>query len=257
MVPNFQILKDVIEGKNFTLHQQHIWSITLDHILGTELLLRFDSDIKKNTNTAQWIKIAEDCDLLQALTFEILKKIVRHQDFLQKKHAPYFINISPPVLTLDFVKKIQCLFEEYNFNPARIGVEFTERQPILDICVFQKVHQILKTMGVKTALDDYGCGFSTMNFLTIVPVDCVKIDQSILYDARNDTQKNNFLMSLINCAHLYKAQIIAEGVETQNDYEFAKSLGCHGIQGFYKDHPNLFIPNCVDESQSPKRSIQI
>jgi EAL domain-containing protein (putative c-di-GMP-specific phosphodiesterase class I) len=234
-------LRQCIESGNFAIFRQNIYAIDGVTPMGTELLLRISSQSNEEGTAQAWIELAEKSDLVGPLTLKIVEKLIENAHEIHPQWAPYFINITPPVMTKDFVQNVEKLLKNSPISFHDIGFEFTERQSIPCIHVFQEAIEELKKLGVITALDDYGCGFSTMSFLKNAHVDRVKIDQSLLQKAQNNKDIHFLLESLMSFAQDFNMDVIAEGVETQADFEYAQSLGCDGVQGFYLKRPELFM----------------
>lgn len=242
--------QDVIFHSCFALFSQEQQYINnkatqkLSRSAGTELFIRVPNPNKSDTylNTEDFIIHVNQTGQLGALTTKIIEKIIRHAALLEHSHAPYYINVPPPLVTPAFAEELATKLEQANLPAHLIGIEFTEREAILDRINFDAGVAELKRMGISLALDDYGKGNSTREFLIGLPVDRVKIDRSLLCDAQNDEIKAAQLRTDIAYMKKNGMEVIAEGIETADDYTFALNLECDGVQGYFFDRPKVLIP---------------
>lgn len=211
---------------------------------GTELFIRVPSPNEKDTyiNTEDFIIHMSESGQLGRLTTKIIEKVIRNAAVLDRSQAPYYINVPPPLITPAFAKELALKLKQADLSTDLIGIEFTEREAILNRSNFDAGVAELKRIGITLALDDYGKGISTREFLTGLPVDRVKIDRSLLCDAQKDETKANQLQTDIQYMKKRGIEVIAEGIETADDYTFALNLGCDGIQGYFFDKPKMLIP---------------
>eukprot|EP01035_Chromulina_nebulosa_P022666 gene22666-29351_t len=219
------------------------WDINLRTPLGTEVLLRIPSPTDKQLylSTSYWIDCAESNDKLEELSYKILTKLIKNTHLLNPYHIPYYINIPPPIVSVALVNHIKTLLDQVSLPYHFIGVELTERQPIIDYMQFRRGIDALQQLKMPVALDDYGRGYATMQFLRDFHVDRVKIDRGLLHDAKNNLSKRLTLVSLLDFATEFDIEVIAEGVETESDHAFVRKLNCDGVQGFYSGAPKILV----------------
>lgn len=243
MKAHLQHLSGCITNGDFVLMQQPICALDLSTPLGTEILVRISPPLNPlhNLTAHNWIHLAEQNHLLEELTLKIIQKLDTHAKALDPSQAPYYINLSPPMLNHAFVDQFCEMIDKSSFSFQNIGIELTERQDIVNLFEFQQCMQQLKDLGVTFALDDFGQGFSTLSFLKNVHVDCVKIGQQLLQDAQSNETSFILLKSLLSFAREFNVVVIAEGVETKADYQFSCQLQCDGIQGYFYAKPKLLI----------------
>jgi EAL domain-containing protein (putative c-di-GMP-specific phosphodiesterase class I) len=237
-------LNYILENELFALFEQRQWKMDLRTPLGTEILLRIPNvnDTQLYLSTAYWVEFAEVSEKLEILSYKILTKLLRNAHLLNPLHAPYYINIPPPIVSIALVDHVKTLLDKARLPYDFIGIELTERQPILDQMQFKRGIDALQRLKIPVALDDYGRGYATMQFLRDMHVDRVKIDRGLLHDAKVNLSKRLTLVSLLDFANEFNIEVIAEGVEIESDYDFVCKLGCAGVQGFYIDSPTLLIP---------------
>lgn len=208
------------------------------------MLLRVPNanDTQLYLSTSFWIEFAESTGKLEELSYKIIGKLLKNAHLLNPLHAPYYVNMPPPAVSVALVDHIKMLLDRASLPYNFIGIELTERQPILDMAQFKRGIDALQLLKIPVALDDYGRGYATMQLLRDLHVDRVKIDRGLLHDAKVNLSKRLTLVSLLDFATEFGIEVIAEGVEIESDYDFVCQLGCDGIQGFYIDSPKMLIP---------------
>ncbi|MDP3371395.1 MAG: EAL domain-containing protein [Candidatus Paracaedibacteraceae bacterium] len=236
--------ESIIENKHFALFGQRQKNMDQGLFLGTEVLLRVPTPSNPNIylSTAYWIGFAEHIDKIEHLSLQILAQLIENSDLLNAEYAPYYVNIPPPIVSVALVEYIKNLLDKADLPPNFIGIELTERQPVTDPTSFRRGIDAFQRLSIPIALDDYGRGYATMQFLRDVPVNRVKIDQDLLHVAKTNKSQRLTLDSLLDFANAFDIEVIAEGVETEDDYAFVRKLGCDGMQGFYIDSPAMLIP---------------
>lgn len=239
-------LKHCLQNDLFSLWQQCIVSVDLVTLLGTEILLRLpdpkDLSSKEYQMTiADWVNIAEEEELLEAITYHLIEKITENSHCMRSSLAPYYVNVSPVIINDVFIDRIIGLLSKNRVDYSLIGIELTERQQVQDTALLKRSLERLRTYGISCALDDYDRGYATEHFLQNIAVDRVKIDQDLLHRGMQSKIEELKIISLIAYAKQHQITVIAEGIETYSDYAFARNLGCHGIQGYYLERPIQFL----------------
>lgn len=211
---------------------------------GMELFIRIPNPAEKGKyfNTEDFIIHINQIGQLGVLTTKIIEKVIRNASVLDRSNAPYYINVPPPLITPAFAKELAQKLTAAGLPNNLIGIELTEREAILDRLAFDEGMAELKQMGIPLALDDYGKGNATREFLIDLPVGRIKIDRGALCDAQKDVKLAEQLRLDIEFMHKAGMEVIAEGIETADDCTFALNLGCDGIQGYLLDSPKMLIP---------------
>ena len=240
---NTDYLNYIIQKQHFALFEQRQWDINLEKPMGTEVLLRIPSatDDQIYLSSSFWIDFAESNDKLEELSYKIITKLIKNLHLLDICHAPYYVNIPPPIISTTLVEHIKTQLDQLHLPYHLIGIELTERQPIVDFMNFRQGIDALHQLKIPVALDDYGRGYATMHFLRDLRVNRIKIDRGLLHDAKKNLSKRLILVSLLDFATEYNIQVIAEGVETEADHFFARQLNCDGVQGFYSGEPTMLV----------------
>ncbi|HOO29247.1 MAG TPA: EAL domain-containing protein, partial [Lachnospiraceae bacterium] len=129
------------------------------------------------------------------------------------------------------------LLSLYEINPEWLEIEITESVFINDFDeVIEKINTLRK-LGVKISLDDFGTGFSSLSYLKVMPIDTLKIDKSFIDTAINDPSTNIITESVVTMARRLGLETIAEGVETDAQYEYLKKIQCDSVQGYLFGRP--------------------
>ena len=224
----------IIDNNLFAYHFQPIVSVSTGEVYSYEALMRPQSDLLKSP--LQLIEYADMRnrlnDIERATLFNILGIVEKDPDILYGKKI--FINSIPgTVLPEPERSKVDEILTRHNDVAV---IEITEKSE-LDEDDYRDFKKRLEKIGVQTAIDDYGTGYSNVqNLLRYMP-DYVKIDRSLLSDMQNDPKKKHFVREIIDFCHSNKIMALAEGVETSEELRAVILLGADLIQGFYTARP--------------------
>lgn len=212
---------------------------------GVEALMRWNSRIIGRVPPDQFITVAEETGLMSYLGEWVLRGACYQLKEFQK-HDPEFIisvNVSPVQFANDdFYQTIINVLEETGINPSSLLLEITESTLLKSQDKVEKVLNDLRKKGVKFAIDDFGVGFSSLSYLTQLPVSTIKIDKSFIqaieHQPKNiDTVQRKLIKAMVSLAHSIDLLCVAEGVEVEHQYEFLKTVNCDYIQGFLLGNP--------------------
>ena len=137
----------------------------------------------------------------------------------------------------DFVSNLLEILEKYRVNPKDIELEITESVLIDDFDQVVAKLRMLKEYGIKISLDDFGTGYSSLSYLKGLPIDTLKIDKSFIDTVIQDECTQVITESIISMAKKLGFETVAEGVETEEQYEYLKKIECDNIQGFLLGKP--------------------
>lgn len=189
----------------------------------------------------RWIKIAQDYDLINKLTFWLVNEVILMQKKALQQTAtlplPYAINISPTTLTPHFAQQILAILKSHQVPTSLLEVEITEVVEFDDYRSLSSAIEILRQNGIKVGLDDFGAAYATLRTLDELTVDELKIDKSLV-QSRNKASKI-ILKNIVNLAHEMGLSIVFEGIETQEQMHVAQELGVHTGQGYLFAKPHL------------------
>lgn len=165
---------------------------------------------------------------------EFCKKMRR----LTEEDFKVSVNISYTALKqINFLERVMSIVNESNVNPNFIKIEITEDEIIDNIESTVKILNKLRKLGFNIALDDFGVGYSSFNYIKTLPLDTLKIDRSLLISVENDKKTFAIIKTLINLAHTLGLDVVCEGVEMKNQLELLTNIECDKIQGYYISKP--------------------
>ena len=159
-----------------------------------------------------------------------MQQIVSTQKF--KKHAPRYNLINPKL-----VSKIVNIIKKYDIDPKYIEIEITETTYEGRKEILTQVLNRLKESGFSTSIDDFGSGYSSLNILSELDFQVLKLDKAFLDSGIDNMKVRNIVESVITMAKKLRMCVVAEGVEHREELDFLKELSCDLIQGYYFDRP--------------------
>lgn len=209
-------------------------------IIAAEALVRWRHKEYGLVPPIRFIPLAEETGLIQPLGHYVIECAIRQtQQWNQLGHnLSVGVNLSARQLMQDdLVQQIDELIQRYSIKPSNIDLEITETIVMQDAeNSIYKMHQ-LKEIGVTLSMDDFGTGYSSLSYLHQFPLDVLKIDRSFVKDIVGNKDDGAIARAVIAMAHSMNLKVIAEGVETEAQYEFLKQHGCEIIQGYLISPP--------------------
>ncbi len=237
-----EALRSAIKNSEFILQFQPQIDATEDKLIGVEALLRWQHPSGDLVQPNDFIGVAEQSGLIVPLGFWVIEEACKQiKKWSQEHQEPPFITVNlsvAQVLNLDFVDAVKAMLEKYQINPTLLELEVTESVMLEDASVAIEVLNQLKSLGVKLSIDDFGTGFSSLNYLKKLPFDKLKIDRSFINDIPGDQDNENIIKSIITISTDMGLELIAEGVETKEQVDLLMNLNCDHFQGFFYDRPS-------------------
>jgi EAL domain-containing protein (putative c-di-GMP-specific phosphodiesterase class I) len=211
-------------------------------VLAYEALCRCRHPVLGDLNPAFFIPLAESSGAIHQLGRHVLRESCRAvATWMNTDRASYIsVNVSPIQLRDPaFASGVLQTIREWEIDPARIQLEFTENAALLPADCESSIGQLnrLKVAGVRLALDDFGAGYSALAQLPGLPFDTLKIDRGFLDRVPGLGPAEVLLRRLIELGHEMGYQIIVEGVERPSQLEFLRGVGCEGVQGYLLGRP--------------------
>jgi diguanylate cyclase (GGDEF)-like protein len=213
-------------------------------LVGAEALMRWVNRDLGRVNPDQFIPIVEDAGLMPFLG----KWALRYSCYqLKKFHAldPDFVmsvNVSPVQFGSDnFDEQVLDVIKESGIDPSRLVLEITESTLMSSQQKTERALARLREHGIRFSIDDFGTGFSSLSYLTRLPVSSIKIDKAFVTAMHQDSKEvqsdRKLISAMINLAHSIDLKVVAEGVETQAQWDFLKAAGCNHVQGYFTGRP--------------------
>ncbi len=237
-------LRVAIKNSELLLHYQPQFSLEDDSITGVEVLVRWQHPLRGMTPPDKFIPVAEDTGLIIPLGEWVLQQTVdditriREAGITLKRVA---VNFSARQLyhhdTQDSLRK---LLATGNLGANLLEVEITESGIMQNPELAAENLITLKSIGVGVAIDDFGTGYSSLAYLKRFPIDVLKIDRAFIRDITLNSDDASIVKAILALARALNLRVIAEGVETQAQYDYLKELGCNEGQGYLYARPMPF-----------------
>lgn len=233
-------LKNAIKNDSFEMLYQPQYEINSHKLIGFESLVRLKNKKGKYIDTQQFINVAEKSGLICEVDMWVMHNVMKQMKDFVTLHpdVEVSINVSGKHITnKGFVERVIDSISETGFPPKNLKIEITESSYIRYIDEAVQVIQRLKVLGIKTALDDFGTGFSSLNYLSKMPVDVLKIDKSFVDKMLIKENDRSFVDTIIKLGHIMGCRVIAEGVEDHAQLSALASLNCDFVQGYIWGKP--------------------
>lgn len=231
-------LRSAIEREQIQVSLQPIVSLSDGKPVAVEALARWYHWEDGWLSPDRFVAMAEKRGLVAALGEQVYRRAMRAVAAMDDTNLA--INVAPSQLQdPSFCTRLLELGESSGLGPERIEVEITERAFMRDSAEALKQIRRLRDAGISVTIDDFGIGFSSLGYLRSLPVQHLKIDRTFVRHIEDDKASAAIVRAITNLAHDLGMQVTAEGVETQAEAEFARSIGCDYAQGWYFGRPVL------------------
>lgn len=242
-------LRKAIDNRDFTLYFQPKINAKNMQLIGVEALVRWQNDKLGFVSPAEFIPYAEETGLIIPLSEMIFDLACEsHKQIMEAElmKVPIAINISSiHFQQQNFLESIQQILERNNTSAVNFEIEMTERTVMNSASETVSKLVRLKQMGFKLSIDDFGTGYSSLSYLVRFPLDILKIDRSFIQHICSLDDKQAVVDAIIQMAHRLKMKVVAEGVESAQQVELLREMGCDYIQGYYYSKP-LPINELID-----------
>jgi len=237
-------LRQAITNEDFVLHYQPKVSLASHQIIGAEALVRWNSAHSGMVSPASFIPLAEETGLIIPLGEWVLRTACRQNRAWQDAGyppIPISVNLSPRQLARgDIVEVVERILSETGLEAQYLELEITESVMTTDVEKSFALLTRLRSLGVKISLDDFGTGYSSLSYLKRFPVDTLKIDQSFVRDIATDQDSAAIVKAIISLGRNLNLTVLAEGIETEDQFQFLLANGCDEGQGYLMSKP---VPN--------------
>ncbi len=236
-----QALRVALDKQQFELYYQ-IQVNNHGRAEGAELLIRWHHPSRGLVAPSEFIPLAEELQLIKDIgrwvIEEACQQLTQWQKDEAKKHLILAINISAVQFQDDhFVSDLLQIVKNCEINPQKLNLELTETVVIQNVEIAILKMKQLKAAGINIAMDDFGTGYSSLNYVSRLPVSQIKIDRSFIARALNSSHDRLIIKMVIALGHMLNINVVAEGIEGEEQFELLKEMGCDLYQGFYIGNP--------------------
>lgn len=230
-----------IENKEFVIYLQPKYELTNETLIGAEALVRWNSKDNGFISPGDFIPVFENNGFVYEVDKFIWEETCRYlRKWLDEGRnvKPISVNVSRiDLYDPKLVKHLVELRQRYDIPPEYLELEITESAYTDDPEQIVTITRRLSEAGFLILMDDFGTGYSSLNMIKDLQVDVLKLDMGFLKSSDNSSKGGNILAAIMQMARSLNMQTIAEGVETREQVEFLKSIGCQFVQGFYYSRP--------------------
>ena len=233
-------LRRALEHGEFKLHYQPLVNLAAARIEGAEALLRWPQPDQRLMPPAEFIPIAEDTGLIVPLGEWVLLEACAQAQAWQTQHPGLRIAVNLSARQFrqkDLIGMIERVLGETGLAPALLELELTESMLMHHAEETIVILKRLDEMGVRLAIDDFGTGYSSLSYLKRFPIHTLKIDRSFVRDISTDPDDAAIVTAIVAMARSLNLSVTAEGVETDEQAAFLRSLACHKAQGYHFGRP--------------------
>ena len=237
-------LRKALERQQIAVLYQPITRLASNQLAGFEALLRWDHPTHGRLGADDFIPLAEESGLIVELGSYVLGQALeeasRWHKLLPRDRDPLFVSVnvsSRQLFRQDMVQEIRLMLAREAVPRGTLKLEITESLVMENPERAVEILTWLKTFGASLALDDFGTGYSSLSYLHRFPCDTIKVDRSLVRDSGLNGSTPLILRSVIALAHELGKEVVAEGVETQADAAYLRSIGCEYGQGYYYGEP--------------------
>ncbi|HEY4083017.1 MAG TPA: EAL domain-containing protein [Burkholderiaceae bacterium] len=233
-------LRRAIENGDLLLYLQPKVEMASGHVCGAEGLVRWNHPTRGLVPPNEFIGLAEHTGLIKPLTEWVLETAMRLSKEWESRSCslPIAVNLSARNLRDDsLLAKIQLMLTGWDVQPGHLELEITESTLMEDAEFALRVLHSLREQGIPLYIDDFGTGYSSLSYLQKLPVGYIKIDQSFVKDMLVSKESLSIVRSTIDLVRDLGRKTVAEGVETQQDWDQLAALGCDIGQGYFIARP--------------------
>ncbi|MFY3792959.1 EAL domain-containing protein [Ureibacillus sp. MALMAid1270] len=233
-------LTEAVKNKEIQVYFQPKVNMHNRSINSIEALARWNSPVLGFISPQDFMPVAEKKGLIRDIDLQVIEQVLQWFQSRESKGlniVPVAVNISPEhFYHPKFVEQLVGLVRKYNANPSNIIIEITENMSLVDLAKARQIINELNAKGFSTSVDDFGMGYSSLNYLQELPISELKIDRNFTMKLQ-DSGTYAIVKAIIDIAHALNITTVAEGVETEEQARLLQTLGCHTGQGYLFHKP--------------------
>lgn len=234
-------MRPALAGGQFVLTFQPQYDYASGVMTGAEALVRWKHPEKGMISPSEFIPLFEKNGFITQLDLYVWEQACRYlRKWMDEGISPALVSVNisrHDIRSLNLAKVIPKLVEKYHLSPEQLHLEITESAYLDNPQELIQAVKEMQNLGFTVEMDDFGTGYSSLNILKDVPVDALKLDMRFVDDSLNSSRGGRILSSIVRMAQWLKIPVIAEGVETRQQADYLKSIGCSLMQGFYFSKP--------------------
>ncbi len=226
-----------IKEKQFTLVYQPIFNLSDKKMVDVEALIRWKHPIRGYISPEEFIYLAERMGMINEVDNWVIDETFKQQKMWNESQI-LSINISAHTFENEnFIPYLESKLAQYHLKPYLIQLELTERVLIQNIDTTIEKLKAIRNLGVRIAVDDFGIGYSSLNYIVQLPLDSLKIDKSFISKICTNEQSRIIVLTILNMCRALNLHSIAEGIEDLETLNALKELGCNNGQGYFFSKP--------------------
>lgn len=233
-------LRRAIQENEFEVHYQPQVNLHTGKLEGAEALIRWVHPTAGLVSPIEFIPIAEETGLIKDIGDWVLDQACnafQKWNLEAGLNLTVAVNVSAVQLNDEFVSRVQEIIKDSGFSSDYLELEITESMLMDNVKENVRILENISQQGVRFAMDDFGTGYSSLSYLRQFPINKLKIDRSFVNDITDDSDDEAIIRAIIAMGQTLKLQVIAEGVENQQQLSLLQSMGCDSYQGYYFSKP--------------------
>ena len=235
-------LKDALDNEELLLCYQPLIDARTKRVVRFEALIRWKHPKKGIIGPLDFIPATEETKLIIPIGEWVLKNtFMQLKEWHELGLKDFTLSVNASIVQLqkpDFAETVIEMLLDVGISPKYIELEITESVLMNSVYTVANNLNLLRKQGIKVSIDDFGTGYNSLKYIQKFDVDCIKIDRTFVSNIDDDINKM-IIKHIISLGHSINAEIIAEGVETKEQYKYLKKQGCDIIQGYYFSKPLL------------------
>lgn len=234
-------MRHALKRNEFTLNYQPIVNLKTSNIVGAETLIRWHHPVHGLIPPSKFIAIAEESGIIETIGEWVLRTACQQLALWEENNVVIdrmAVNVSSrQFIQNNFEQNVSSILEETNIAPDKLELEITETVLMDERIDSLKILENLSAKNIHLSIDDFGTGFSSLSYLKRFPLNTLKIDRSFMQDVQTDEDAGSIVKSIITLAHTLNLNVIAEGIESEDQLAILHENNCDFVQGFFYSPP--------------------